>query len=153
MSRPQQGSVLTSTGNFTVLEPAGGRRIDLGLGAPTIKVGAALSRQVGMVEGEVPPGGGFQTPHWHEDLDEVFYVLEGEIEFLLDGRWRRALAGSTVFVAAGTVHAFRNASDRPARQLVVGPVEVAELIAELGDHPRERWEEVHERHRSHYASR
>jgi hypothetical protein len=29
---------------------------------------------------------------------------------------------------------------------------VAELIAELGSHLPERWEEVHERHRSHYAS-
>ena len=95
-----------------LLKRAAGRRIDLGLGCPTIKIGAPLSDQVGMVEGEVPSGGGFQIPHWHEDLDEVFYVLEGEIEFLLDGHWRRAVAGSTVFVPAGTVHAFRNASDR-----------------------------------------
>ena len=142
---------MTSIGEYALLAPGGGRRIELGLGAPTIKVGAALSNQIGMVEGEVPAGGGFQIPHWHEDLDEVFYVLEGEIEFLLDGQWRRAAAGSTVFVPAGTVHAFRNAGDQPARQLVVGPVEVAELIAELGEHPRERWEEVHERHRSHYV--
>ena len=142
---------MTSVGDYVLLEPPAGRRIDLGLGCPTIKVGAALSDQVGVVEGEVPPGGGFQIPHWHEDLDEVFYVLEGEIEFLLDGHWRRAVAGSTVFVPAGTAHAFRNASGRPARQLVVGSAEVAELIAELGDHPRERWEEIHERHRSHYV--
>ena len=144
---------MTSVGDHMLLEPAAGRRIDLGLGCPTIKVGAALSHQVGMVEGEVPPGGGFQIPHWHEDLDEVFYVLEGEIAFLLDGSWQRALAGTTVFVPAGMVHAFRNPSDRPARQLVVGRVEVAELIAELGEYPRERWEEVHKRHRSHYVKR
>jgi uncharacterized cupin superfamily protein len=127
-----------------------GRRVDLGLGCPTVKIGRSLSGQVGVVEGELPPGGGFAVPHWHEDLDEVFYVLEGEIEFLLDGQWRPVGAGSMVFVPAGTVRAFRNASDRPACQLVVGPPEVAELISELGDHPRDRWEEVHERHRSHY---
>ncbi|MBV9049365.1 MAG: cupin domain-containing protein [Solirubrobacterales bacterium] len=144
---------MTSVGDYMLLAPAAGRRIDLGLGRPTIKVGAALSDQVGMVEGEVPPGGGFQIPHWHENLDEVFYVLEGEIEFLLDGYWRRAVAGSTVFVPAGTAHAFRNTSGRPARQLVVGSVEVAELIAELGEHPRERWEQIHKRHRSHYVKR
>lgn len=101
----------------------------------------------------MPPGGGFQIPHWHEGLDDVFYVLEGEIEFLLDGHWRRAAAGSTVFVPTGRVHAFRNASDRLARQLVVAPVGVAELIAELGEHPRERWEEIHKRHRSQYVKR
>jgi uncharacterized cupin superfamily protein len=114
-------------------------------------MGPPLSNQVGVVEGVLPPGGGFQLPHWHEDLDEVFYVLEGEVEFLLDGQWQRVGAGGAVFVPAGAVHAFRNRSERTARQLVIGLAEVAELIAELGEHPRERWEEVHERHRSHYT--
>ena len=144
---------MSSVGQYILLEPGAGVSIDLGLSCPTIKVGAALSGQVGVVEGEVPPGGGFQIPHWHDDLDEVFYVLEGEIEFLLDGQLRRASAGSTVYIPTRTLHAFRNPGERPARQLVIGPVEVAELIAELGEYPRERWEEVHERHRSHYASR
>jgi uncharacterized cupin superfamily protein len=142
---------MATIGTATLVAPGAGASVDLGLGRPTIKVGPRLSRQIGVVEGELPPGGGFQVPHWHDDLDETFYVLEGEIEFLLDGAWHRAPAGSTVFVPAGTVHAFRNAGDQPARQLVAGPVEVAELIAELGEHPRARWEEVHERHRSHYA--
>lgn len=142
---------MTSVGSCTVLEPGAGARIDLGLGCPTVKVGQSVSAQVGVVEGELPPGGGFQVPHWHEDLDEVFYVLEGEVEFLLDRQWHPVTAGGTVIVPAGSVHAFRNASDRPARQLVIGPAEVAELIAQLGQHPREQWEEVHERHRSHYA--
>jgi quercetin dioxygenase-like cupin family protein len=136
-------------GRFVRFE--GGLAIDLPVGRPTIKVGRPLSGQVGVVEGELPPGGGFQVPHWHEDLDEVFSVLEGEIEFLLDGSWQPARAGTTVFVPAGVVHAFRNASERRARQLVIGRPEVAELIAELGAHPPEGWEEVHERHRSHYA--
>ena len=134
-----------------LIRPGEGASIELGLGWPTIKVGPLLSAQIGVVEGELPPGGGFRVPHWHEDLDEVFYVLEGEIEYLLDGDWHPAPAGTTVFVPAGAVHAFRNASARRARHLVAGASEVAELIAELGEHGRERWAEVHERHRSHYA--
>jgi uncharacterized cupin superfamily protein len=140
VKRGPKADDVISAGDYRLLEPTAGQRIALELGCPTIKVGAALSDQVGVLEGDVAPGGGFQIPPWHEDFDEVFYVLEGEIEFLLDGHWRRAIAGSTVFVRAGTVHAFRNATARPARQLVVGPVEVAELIAELGEHPRRRWE-------------
>ena len=124
---------MSSIGSCAVLEPGAGVRIDLGLGCPTVKVGRPLSGQVGVVEGELPPGGGFQVPHWHEDLDEVFYVLEGEIEFLLDGQWRRVAAGGTVFVPAGSVHAFRNASDRPARQLVVEPERAAAPVIELRD--------------------
>jgi uncharacterized cupin superfamily protein len=142
---------MTSVGTHMLVEPGAGVSIELGLGRPTIKVGGALRGQVGVVEGVLPPGGGNQVPHWHEELDEVFYVLKGEIEFLLDGSRQQASAGTTSFVPAGMVHTFRNASDRPAPQLVLGPVKVAELIAELGENPRERWGEVQERHRSHCA--
>ena len=85
-----------------VFEPGAGVQIDLGLGCPTVKVGGPLSGEVGVVEGELPPGGGFQVPHWHEDLDEVIYVLEGEIEFLLDGHgdaWDRAARSSSRLAA------------------------------------------------------
>ena len=136
----------------TMIEPGEGHAVELGLGRPTIKLGPrGGSSQVGLVEGELPPGGGFRVPHWHDDLDEVFYVLHGEIEFLIDEVWTRARAGTTVFIPAGTVHAFRNTSNHPARQLVIGPPEVAALISDLGDHPRAQWEAVHEHYRSHYA--
>jgi uncharacterized cupin superfamily protein len=134
-----------------LVPPGAGVPIELGLGRPMIKVGPPLGAQFAILESELPPGGGFRSAHWHEDLDEAFYVLEGELEYLIDGEWRPAPAGTTVFVPAGNVHAFRNVSERPARHLVVGPPGAVELIAELGQHPRERWEEVHERHRSHYA--
>lgn len=130
-----------------------GQSIDLGLGCPTIKLGPSQnSTQIGLVEGEIPPGGGFLVPHWHDDLDEVFYVLEGELEFLLGDRWVSAPTGTTVLVPAGTVHAFRNTTDRIARQLVIGPPEVAQLISDLGENPHQAWEAIHERHRSHYAT-
>ncbi len=133
------------------MPPGAGAPIELGLGRPMVKVGPRLSGQIGIVESELPPGGGFAVPHWHDDLYEVFYVLAGEIEYLLDGDWQCAPAGSTVFISAGTVHAFRNTSGRPARQLVIGPPAAIDLLTELAQHPRDRWEQVHERHRSHYA--
>jgi quercetin dioxygenase-like cupin family protein len=135
----------------TLVPPGAGATIELGLGRPTIKVGPSLNAQIGLVESELPPGGGFSIPHWHEDLYEVFYVLEGEIDYLLDRVWRRAPAGSTVFIPAGTVHAFRNATSRPARQLVASPPHAIEMLTELGGHPREQWEAIHERYRSYYA--
>jgi len=134
-----------------VVAPGAGAAIELGLGRPTIKVGPPLSTQIGLLESELPPGGGFRVPHWHEDLDEVFYVLDGEIDYLLGGEWRRAPAGATVFIPAGTIHAFRNVSGRPARQLAIGPPGAVELVTELAAHPRDQWEQVHARHRSHYA--
>jgi len=92
--------------------PGEGACIDLGLARPMIKLGALDgSTQIGLVESELPPGGGFAVPHWHDDLDEVFYVLEGEIEYLLHDSWMPAPAGTTVFVPARPAHAFRNATD------------------------------------------
>ena len=106
----------------TLVPPGAGASIELGLGRPTIKVGPSLNAQIGLVESELPPGGGFSIPHWHEDLYEVFYVLEGEIEFLLaDGP---VLAGPGTFVAAppGAVHGFRTSGPGRARMLNVhGP--------------------------------
>ena len=142
---------MATVGAGTLVAPGAGISVELGLGRPTIKIGPPLTTQIGLVESELPPGGGFPVPHWHEDLYEVFYVLEGEIDYLLGRQWRCAPAGTTVFIPAGTVHAFRNSSGRPARQLVAGPPGAVALITELGACPRERWEEVHERHRSHYA--
>ena len=126
---------MSTAGAGTVVPPGAGAVIELGLGRPTIKVGPPLSTQIGLVESELPPGGGFAIPHWHEDLYEVFYVLEGEIEYLLGGDWRRAPAGTTVFIPAGAVHAFRNASGRPARHLVAGPPRAVEMLTELGRAP------------------
>lgn len=140
-----------STATGTLVPAGAGAVIELGLGRPTIKVGPQLTTQIGLVESVLPPGGGFRIPHWHDDLYEVFYVLEGEIEYLLDRCWRRAPAGTTVFIPAGIVHAFRNASDRAARHLVAGPPRAVEMLCELGGHPREQWEAIHERYRSHYA--
>lgn len=118
--------------------------IDRRLRCLTINVGAASSRQVGVVEGEVPPGGGFQVPHWREDVDEVFYVLEGEVEFLLDGQGRRAVPA-----APGSFPCAR--CTRSVTQVAGRGGSSGSVRAEVGEYPRERREEVHERHRSHYA--
>jgi quercetin dioxygenase-like cupin family protein len=51
-------------------------------------------------EGSGPP------PHSHP-WDEAFYVLRGEIHFVVDGAVQTAGAGTTVFVPGGTVHCFQ----------------------------------------------
>lgn len=51
-------------------------------------------------EGSGPP------PHSH-DWDESFFVLKGEVEFVLDGKQMVAVPGTLVHFPAGTVHSFR----------------------------------------------
>jgi quercetin dioxygenase-like cupin family protein len=46
-------------------------------------------------------------PHIHADHTDTFYVLEGELEFLLDGAWQRVGAGTFLSVPPDVEHGFR----------------------------------------------
>jgi quercetin dioxygenase-like cupin family protein len=68
-----------------------------------------------LIDMHVPPGGG-PPPHRH-DFEEMFTILEGEIELTFRGAKTRASAGSTVNIPANAPHFFKNMSDKPARLL------------------------------------
>lgn len=63
----------------------------------------------------VPPGGG-PPPHRH-DFEEMFSILEGEIEVTFRGAKSVVRAGETANIPANAPHHFRNSSERPARLL------------------------------------
>jgi len=63
----------------------------------------------------VPPGGG-PPPHRH-DFEEMFSILEGEIELTFRGETHKAGAGTTVNIPSNAVHQFKNMSDKPAHLL------------------------------------
>jgi mannose-6-phosphate isomerase-like protein (cupin superfamily) len=57
--------------------------------------------------------------HYHDHLDEMFYVLEGEMRFVLDEQESVAGPGTFVYIPRGTVHAWRPVGTGPVRQLLV----------------------------------
>lgn len=59
---------------------------------------------------EIKSGGGAPPPHTHPSATEVFEVLEGEFEMLVDDSWQMVKAGESVTVAPGQRHTFRNHS-------------------------------------------
>jgi quercetin dioxygenase-like cupin family protein len=63
---------------------------------------------------------GFGTPlHRHEEDDEAFYILEGEMTFYLGNEQPvQGSTGSFVHIPGGTVHAFRVDSET-ARFLII----------------------------------
>jgi len=69
------------------------------------------------MEAIVPPGGG-PPPHIHRNEDETFYVVEGQVDFLLDDEVRTGGAGDFVNVPRGTVHRFQNTGDAPMRMIL-----------------------------------
>jgi len=79
----------------------------------------------------VPAGNG-PPPHRH-DFDEMFHVLEGEIEVTFRGEVSLVRTGQTANVPANAPHAFRNATDQTVRLLcLVSPSGLEEFFAEVG---------------------
>jgi len=67
----------------------------------------------------INPAGTYLPPHVHAREDETFYVLEGEMEFHIDGQILRGGLGTTVFLPRAVPHAFKVVSSTPARVLVL----------------------------------
>jgi mannose-6-phosphate isomerase-like protein (cupin superfamily) len=55
--------------------------------------------------------------HVHEDEDDAFYILEGELTFLFGDELLTAPPGTFVLVPPGVEHGFRNDGTSPARIL------------------------------------
>ena len=93
------------------------------------------ARDFSLFESRIPAGGRV-SPHLHRDYEEAFYVLDGELSFLLGDTWSPGRAGATVHIPRGVVHAFRNESDTTARVLVVHtPATAIRMIEELAALP------------------
>ena len=63
------------------------------------------------------PGVG-PPPHVQHREDESFYVLEGEYEFLVEGRTIKAGAGTLLYLPKGTLHAHKKVGGGVGRMLV-----------------------------------
>lgn len=58
-------------------------------------------------------------PHSHEANVELFYVVEGEVSFLVGDEWIEAPRGSFLRIPAGMTHDFENRSNARAGVLNV----------------------------------
>ncbi|CCQ13877.1 Cupin 2 conserved barrel domain protein [Rhodococcus sp. AW25M09] len=77
--------------------------------------GADSDGKYTLIDMHVPSGGG-PPPHRH-DFEEMFTVLDGEIEVRFRGETVTAGAGVTMNIPANAPHSFVNRSDRAARLL------------------------------------
>lgn len=132
------------------MAPGGGRTLQVGPNQLRVKAGRETGHTLmGVFESTMPPSGGFAFAHVHDAYEEVFYVLEGEIDYLLGEVWTTAPVGTTICVPRGVVHAFRNRGPRPARHLVVhAPVDALDAIEEVGRAGQDQWPDIFARHHS-----
>jgi len=94
---------------------------DLGDGPGFRKVRAKLGVEAFGVNAVVLPASYATKPHYHERQEELYLVLDGEIEFTLDGEKVTLGRGGMVRVAPGVVRSLRNTSpDEEASYFAVG---------------------------------
>lgn len=58
-------------------------------------------------------------PHFHNETDEIIYVLEGSYEFQVNGKLQIAQKGDLLVIPRNTPHGFRNMLDRESKLLAV----------------------------------
>ncbi|BEP14718.1 hypothetical protein acdb102_30290 [Acidothermaceae bacterium B102] len=101
--------------------------------------GSETAGRYTLIDMHVPPGGG-PPPHRH-DFEEMFTVLEGELELTFRGERLVARAGETVNVPANAPHGFHNASDTAVRLLCMcTPAGQEEFFLEVGQRVGSRTE-------------
>lgn len=93
-----------------VLQPGAGRAYPMGRISAVFKAdGAETADRYSISEWWLEPNTTGPGAHSHEE-DDVFYVLEGTMSFLLADRWVDAAAGSFVLIPGGVTHDFENRS-------------------------------------------
>ena len=98
------------------------------------------SRETGgswsLFDEEIPLGMG-PPPHRH-DWDEAYYVLEGAVDFEIDGQPVTIRPGDFARLPANTVHGFKGASEGGSRVLIFAqPGHSSEFFEELNEEVRQ----------------
>ena len=102
------------------IPPGEGRRIELGPNHLDAKLTAADSSGALFVgEHTISPNWPGPPPHYHEAMDHLFYVLQGELTISAGGETFIAAAGAVALLPRGLVHGFGNLAPVPARLLEI----------------------------------
>ena len=72
-------------------------------------------------------------PHLHHSYKESFLIVEGEMEFMVNGEIRQVKAGESVDIPPGTLHTFSNKSDQPCKWINIhSPKGFRDFFEEMG---------------------
>ena len=116
--------------NALVVAPSEGRVIEcLGDGCTVKTPGSETNGRFALLEFTSPKDVG-PPPHkhaWHEG----YWVIDGKIEFVIDGKRQTLTPGSWIVVPGGTVHSSKVLSDGARYLMFAEPAGVEEFLAEV----------------------
>jgi quercetin dioxygenase-like cupin family protein len=122
------------TRQLTVVDPDDASLPHIALVGDTYTIlvsGAQTAGRYCLIDMTVPPCGG-PGPHRH-DFEEMFTLLDGEIQVTFRGEPHVIKAGMTVNVPANAPHFFTNVSGKPSRMLCMcSPAGAEDFFLALG---------------------
>jgi quercetin dioxygenase-like cupin family protein len=128
------------TGQFGVHRPAGDGDAIWAMGSLFEMKLAAIDTDgaLGIAEVTQPPG--IATPlHVHTHEAEVFYVLDGQLDYEAGGQLHHLRAGSLMYLPRGVPHRFRIRGESAAKILVLAaPGGLLDLYRQVGSPATER---------------
>ncbi len=68
-----------------------------------------------LLEVSVTPGIPGPPPHYHVDAPELFHLIDGQMDILLDGTWHSLTKGENIMIPQNRVHSFRGSGDNENR--------------------------------------
>lgn len=74
-----------------------------------------LSGNYDMAIGESLPDVPGPPPHHHEKFHESFYIMEGEMDFIINGEPKKIKKGESVDIPPGTLHTFKNSGNNTCK--------------------------------------
>jgi quercetin dioxygenase-like cupin family protein len=74
---------------------------------------------------------GYTAPRHTHFGEEIIYVIEGELEYVIDGKTSRVKAGDVLFVPAGVIHTAKNIGSGNAAELATYIVEKGKPLITL----------------------
>ncbi|WP_377273098.1 cupin domain-containing protein [Peterkaempfera sp. SMS 1(5)a] len=117
---------------------------------------ASTGGEYGMYKIDMGPRAAGAEEHFHRTISESFYVLSGEVQLFNGEGWVTGGEGDFLYVPAGGLHAFKNASDDPVSMLLIfvpgAPrEEYFEKAGEYAERSRDELKAFREKHDNYFT--
>jgi quercetin dioxygenase-like cupin family protein len=125
---------MDTNGNISVTRDGEGQSLSIAGGSYRILIsGEQTGGNYAVIDMLIPPGGG-PGPHAHKNIQEIFYVADGEVEFRTEDGKHIAKKGTLVNIPfGGKIHGFKNTSDTVAHLVcTVIPAGLDAFFSEIG---------------------